>query len=363
MTSNLFQKGLSINKPPIFSKIFPSVNRLTLNSNQQQKQTSLISSSKLVTANDIKKNFNVKNVKKTSKDPNLIPGDIKVVTDIDDTVVSSGGLNIFGITLGGVDKQYKRGSFYPGVIQFALELSKPKNFGSNKEYALSKVSVLTARAKEFKFALELKANGKLCSAYRNIGENNGLKDWGIGDVYYGSVAEWIFQGRKGLRKFLNFEIMLQNDKKVNNIDKYIIIGDTGEKDEEAGERIALKYPNKLKAIFLHSVSKNGNNSAPSPDRKVNGVPVYYFKTYVGAAIKAYNNNLISKEGLKKVTEQAVYELIKQDNNNILPSSKIASRWNDLVSDINECTFLQSYGDEIPNGIKQIIMKETNYLKL
>ena len=28
----------------------------------------------------------------------------KVVTDIDDTVVSSGGLNIFGITLGGIDR-------------------------------------------------------------------------------------------------------------------------------------------------------------------------------------------------------------------------------------------------------------------
>jgi hypothetical protein len=27
-----------------------------------------------------------------------------VVTDIDDTVVSSGGLNIFGIALGGIDR-------------------------------------------------------------------------------------------------------------------------------------------------------------------------------------------------------------------------------------------------------------------
>merc|ERR1719223_1825428 len=48
---------------------------------------------------------------------------VKVVTDIDDTVVSSGGLNIFGIALGGIDKQYKRKQFYPGVVQFALELS------------------------------------------------------------------------------------------------------------------------------------------------------------------------------------------------------------------------------------------------
>lgn len=39
---------------------------------------------------------------------------IKVITDIDDCVKSSGGLKICGIALGGIDKQYNRGQFYPG---------------------------------------------------------------------------------------------------------------------------------------------------------------------------------------------------------------------------------------------------------
>ena len=56
------------------------------------------------------------------------------------------------------------------------------------------------------------------------------QDWGIGDVYYGSVAEWIFQGRKGLRKFLNFEIMMQNDEELMKQEgKYIFIGKKSEK--------------------------------------------------------------------------------------------------------------------------------------
>ena len=38
------------------------------------------------------------------------------------------------------------------------------------------------------------------------------------------------------------------------VGRYIIIGDTGEKDEEAGNRIASKYPEKVQAIFLHCVS-------------------------------------------------------------------------------------------------------------
>jgi hypothetical protein len=47
ISSNLFLKGISssMNKQPIFSKLFPSVSKLSItNSKQQQKQTPLISS-------------------------------------------------------------------------------------------------------------------------------------------------------------------------------------------------------------------------------------------------------------------------------------------------------------------------------
>ena len=33
----------------------------------------------------------------------------------------------------------------------------------------------------------------------------------VGPVLYGSVAEWIIQDRKGLRKFTNFERLMQQD--------------------------------------------------------------------------------------------------------------------------------------------------------
>ena len=77
------------------------------------------------------------------------------------------------------------------------------------------------------------------------------------------------------------------------------LGDTGEKDEEAGERIASKYPNKVRAIFLHTVykendMKSNNNLSKFTDRKVSGVPVFYFRTYIGAAVKAYRSNIIGK---------------------------------------------------------------------
>ncbi len=128
----------------------------------------------------------------------------KVVTDIDDTIVSSGGIKIFGVTLGGVDNQYKRGSLYPGAIQFAFELSHSqqqqqqheRNYHNTNQAAsatessdvavtphvAAKVSVLTARAKELKYLLKLKQHGKVCTAYRNAGQAHGVDDWGIGDM-------------------------------------------------------------------------------------------------------------------------------------------------------------------------------------
>jgi hypothetical protein len=138
----------------------------------------------------------------------------KVVTDIDDTIVSSGGVKILGFTIGGVDNQYKRGQLYPGAIQFAFELShSQQQLASSPEATTveqstqpsavdttaktttttttttkiqyipvsgAKVSVLTARAKELKYLLRLKESGKVCTAYRKVGQAQGMHDWGIG---------------------------------------------------------------------------------------------------------------------------------------------------------------------------------------
>lgn len=236
---------------------------------------------------------------------------IKIVTDLDDTVKSSGGVRLFGIPLGGIDTQYKRGTFYPGVFQFIFELSTSR-VASAKDEAVNKVSVLTARAKEFKAALQLKPNDKTCTSFRNTGKRHGFDDWGIGNVYYGSVREWVFNHLKGIRKLENFGIMLQDDSKLISNDQcdYYFVGDTGEKDEEAGERISATYPSKLKGIFLHAVTSTPDRSTFElpKDRIHNGVPIFYFRTYVGAAAKAFQHNLIDETSLLRVINQAKADL-------------------------------------------------------
>lgn len=271
----------------------------------------------------------------------------RVVTDIDDTVKSSGGVNIFGVNLGGIDTQFKRGEFYPGVFQFALELSKGVNL--RKGILPEKVAVLTARAREFKFALALKPKDKLCSAFREAGQKDGLSNWGIGPVYYGSVAEWVFQERKGLRKFVNFEKMLKEDSMCSGgalPKKYILVGDTGEKDEDAGERIISKYPQSISAVFLHVVSNERDRALVKlpQDRVLKGVPIYYFRTYVGAAQKAMQNNLITQDGLRRVINTARADLLKKSGGTGMASSVVkaapkmwqqrSSQWAELEQDIS-----------------------------
>ncbi len=44
------------------------------------------------------------------------------------------------------------------------------------------------------------------------------------------------------------------------------------------------------------------------DKKVNNVPVYYFRTYVGAARKAFREKLMGEDELIRVVKQAQKEL-------------------------------------------------------
>ena len=242
----------------------------------------------------------------------------QVISDVDDTIKSSGGVNVAGVALGGIDTQFARGDFYPGVFQFYLELSLFPVEQINESLVASrsdddvdtptisppKVSVLTARAEEFKAALELKDDSKLAVAFRKAGENAGIEGWGLGPVLYGSVAEWIVQEKKGLRKFNSFEQLVQQDP-TGRLMQYVWVGDTGELDQEAGETMLREYPEVVKAVFLHVVSDGpvSGPSIPAP-KLINGRPVVFFRTYVGAAARAVQLGLMGEEGLLRVMAAA-----------------------------------------------------------
>lgn len=277
----------------------------------------------------------------------------QVLSDVDDTLKSSGGVTVAGVSLGGIDVQYERGDFYPGVFQFMWELSAhsvTKNERYAEERRLSgkgkknpgaataaplvppKAAILTARAEEFKAALEIKEGSKLAEAFRRTGEAAGVSGWGVGPVLYGSVSEWIVQFRKGLRKFNNFERLLEQDP-TGRIMQYIYVGDTGELDQEAGETMLREYPEVVQAVFLHVVydtPPDASQSTPPsipPPKLINGRPLVFFRTYVGAAAKATQLGLMGGDGLMLVVDEAEKALEGVERS--------SDKWTDLERDIEE----------------------------
>jgi len=246
----------------------------------------------------------------------------QVVSDVDDTLKSSGGLNVAGVFLGGIDVQYPRGQFYPGVGEFMLGLSLR---GLPPGETPAKIAILTARAEELKAALEIKKGSKLAVALRRAGESVGIDDWGVGPVLYGSVVEWIDQSSKGLRKFTNFEKLIRQDPS-GSVFRYVYVGDTGELDQEAGEAMLREYPDLVRAVFLHVVTDDPKGPASMPGPKlVNGRPVVFFRTYVGAASDAVRLGLMDPDGLRSVIEASLRELRG------VPET--SSKWTDLLTDL------------------------------
>ena len=263
----------------------------------------------------------------------LVGAPIKVISDVDDTLKSSGDRKLGEKSLGGVDSQLPRNHIYPGAFSFLRELSPPTFERSSSP---TSVAILTARASELKWFLEIKPTSKIAVAAAS-------QQLILGPVLYGSVREWVLDGRKGDRKFDNFERLLSTS---NPQTKFVFVGDTGEYDEEvrvssnkpsssvssgrkantilfsvqAGERMIRKFPDKILAIFLHVVCResekdristlknclrfetNPNCYAP---RFVSETPIIFFKTYVGAATEACKMHLLSNESLLTVIEDSL----------------------------------------------------------
>ena len=243
----------------------------------------------------------------------------QVISDVDDTLKSSGGVNIGGVALGGIDVQYARGVMYPGVEEFMLQISLCNR--KDTTAAPPKIAILTARAEEFKAALELKESSSLAQAFLKAGQAEGVDQWGLGPVLYGSVAEWIVQDRKGLRKFTNFERLLQQDP-TGRIMKYVYVGDTGELDQEAGETMLRDYAPYVKAVFLHCVSGEAGPVPVPPPKFINGRPLIFFRTYVGAATAAVQLDLLTPAALQKVMDSAARRLESEPRD--------SDKWTDML---------------------------------
>ena len=87
-----------------------------------------------------------------------------------------------------------------------------------------------------------------------------------------------------------------------------------------------EYPHEVKAVFLHVVSETPNPPVPPP-KLINGRPMLFFRTYVGAAAMATQLGLMDDGGLQRVVQAAEKKLAL--------TPKTSDKWIDLQRDIRE----------------------------
>jgi hypothetical protein len=102
----------------------------------------------------------------------------------------------------------------------------------------------------------------------------------------------------------------------------------------SGEAMLREYPQVVKAIFLHVVTDVPGPFAfetVPPAKLINGRPVVFFRTYVGAAVEAFHLGFVTLQGLEYVVQAAKATLAE------VPQT--SDKWIDLNRDIERANVI------------------------
>ena len=83
---------------------------------------------------------------------------------------------------------------------------------------------------------------------------------------------------------------------------YIFLGDNGEGDEVTAIRLLLAHSDRVRACFIHDVTGCGFGKNQHARNLVEKRKLFYFKTYLGAALQAFEVGLISKYSVNRIRE-------------------------------------------------------------
>jgi hypothetical protein len=241
----------------------------------------------------------VKSAHQTAESVNKRP--VKILSDIDDTFICSGG------TFGNVDTRYPKDVIYPGVNAFYRELDLGP-YAQNGDWPKDRFGNLAfVTARPHVDAAEMSTYEKFSICYSS------------GHLYtFPTLLCGNFKGLTGA-PFGNFKEMSR--KKFKNFQQYLVlypeydfvfIGDNGQGDALTAATMLKEYPDRVKAVFIHQVHNGtvfGQTDAPEWGK------IHYFNNYVDAAIKAYENKLIHFKGLLRIisTSRREFDTIKWQN--------------------------------------------------
>ncbi|OQS05766.1 hypothetical protein THRCLA_20533 [Thraustotheca clavata] len=227
----------------------------------------------------------------------------KVLSDVDDTLYSSGGRYPAGM-----DTRYPRHTIYPGVFAFYRQLDLGNCGLVNwEEGRIGNLVFLSARPHVYKDVSEKKSYEK----FKTLHDKNGLHT--LPSLLAGSMAS-------GMDFMMRGDLEPMARKKFENFCEYysiypeykhVFIGDNGQGDVRAAQLIAEKYgPSVLEAAYFHKVQPIENTFGFKDLATYRKLNIFFFDTYVGAAVQAYRMKQISLEGLKQICMEAVFAFDK-----------------------------------------------------
>ncbi len=208
---------------------------------------------------------------------NAPSGENKVLSDIDDTFLANWK-----------DTRYPSKTVYPGVLQFYRELDRGPGVIPGREGDLTFVS---ARPMD---PLGLIEDRTLET----------LRQHGVGSAVMlsGAFTHLLGNARIAEKKFDNFSRYAQLYPEYG----FVFTGDSGQGDVAFGEQMLAAHPGSVRAIFIHDVV-----DTPEATRKAwRAKRIFFFDTYIGAAVEAYEMGVIARDGVARVARAAREELEK-----------------------------------------------------
>jgi hypothetical protein len=208
---------------------------------------------------------------------NAPSGENKVLSDIDDTFLANWK-----------DTRYPSKTVYPGVLQFYRELDRGPGVIPGREGDLTFVS---ARPMD---PLGLIEDRTLET----------LRQHGVGSAVMlsGAFTHLLGNARIAEKKFDNFSRYAQLYPEYS----FVFTGDSGQGDVAFGEQMLAAHPGSVRAIFIHDVV-----DTPEATRQAwRAKRIFFFDTYIGAAVEAYEMGVIARDGVARVARAAREELEK-----------------------------------------------------
>jgi len=279
----------------------------------------------------------------------------QLLSDVDDTFICSGAG-----WKGGTDTRFISHVVYPGAPQFYLALSRGKTDTVDPEGVIW-MSARAAHTPIIKlFAGKIDNTHPVGKALIEEGRCVGVPGFGSKGGLYGKFSHNIRFSRttrnalKGEHKYYNFvkymkatPFLLPKSKQSSaqtmsrsssgialaemvssepdrrplwsscecptlslteegtTTGPFVFIGDNGEGDELTAIRLLQEYPDRVAACFVHDVTGCRFGRTAEADMLVRQGKLFYFTTYLGAALQAEGAQLLSRDSLRRVYEAIV----------------------------------------------------------